>query len=149
MSEVSVERGRKVFGAYLLESGYGKNTIQQKVRIIEDFFSYLAARGVEDLRTVDGARVMAYAAYLRERKHRRTGEGIRERTRLMLWSVTRLFFRSLYESGLILAHPMRDVALVKRNAACAFRSARRRLPVSSMAWIRSSRWDCATARYSS
>ena len=113
MSGLTPARGRKVFEEALAESGYGKPTIRQKLVYLRELFSYLDGLGRTDLRNVTRQDMVGYARHLTERLNTSTGEPIAPRTRLMFWSVARIFFRILRERGLILVHPMHGLSLAK------------------------------------
>jgi len=112
MNKLTMETVKAVYEAYLASCGYSRATMASRLYGAKVFFAFIRNQyGEIDFRDLGRREIEAYMEYLRNRVSAKTGAMYARGTRRMFSTALTQVFRSLYQAGLILANPMRDVEL--------------------------------------
>jgi len=107
---ITFESACAMMRAYLTDAGRRPGTIASMQGALVHLRSYLALRGVSDMREVDRLCMVGYAEYLGTAVSERTKGVLAPDTRDHAWVAAKLLFTVLLEDGVILTHPMRHIA---------------------------------------
>lgn len=109
MKNLSFKYTSNLFNEYLTNCGYKDNTIDLKLRIIKPFFNYLESHEkTTDLREVGFMSIKRYFEYLNEIISKKTGGKLSKHTKLMMFLVVKLLFKSLFVMEKIIVNPVRE-----------------------------------------
>jgi site-specific recombinase XerD len=108
MGRLDARKVKQVFESWLVESGYGENTVKVKLVYAKEFFDYVSGKA-DDMRDVGESAIRDFIAHIDKKKSEKTGKMYAARTKMSLYGVVKLVFRCLYVNELIVANPTRDI----------------------------------------
>lgn len=111
MSALDAAKAQAVFEQYMADLRYKRSTIEGKRGCLRQFFEYLVAHGINDLREVDARQILAFFEYLRAAAVRRTARPYSPSSLLGFQATLKLLFACLYQAELVLRNPLRDLEL--------------------------------------
>ena len=114
MDRLTQFKAKAIFNQYLKDSGYAEKTIEGRNHYLSLFFSYLPYR--KDLRDVTRKEIEKFFYYLQTVISKKTGKLYGAKTKQMIVSGVKLFFRALYVNGSILFNPSRDISILKSDS---------------------------------
>jgi integrase/recombinase XerD len=101
----------QVMLAHMKDMGYKPVTIQGKLAGARKYFDFLRGRGVADLRDVAPRHIECFFEHLRRATSGRTGKPYGASSILSAHASVKLLFASLYQAGLVLSNPARELTL--------------------------------------
>lgn len=103
---LTLPAAEKLFSDYLFEAGYKEEGIRGKMSYLKKFFKHLQGELEEvDLREVGERAIKGFLKYLNEGVSEKTGRVYSARTKITIYGVVKLLFKSLYVKELILTNP--------------------------------------------
>jgi len=106
---IRFERAAAMACDRLRGAGRAERTVKNLRLYLGLLRTYLTDCGIDDLRAVDRACMVGYAAFLRSWIGRRTGRPLRDASVSHAWGAAVYLFRTLYERGSILVNPTRTI----------------------------------------
>ena len=108
---LSMKKALNVLEWHLQQRGYKEGTIRGHLIRLAHFKEYCRQQKIEDLRDLREATIYDFYTYLRNLISDRTGNPLGGSSIQMTHAGIKLLFNTLYQEGLVLTNPARDVVI--------------------------------------